>query len=137
MRERNRVVIDCSGDETLTKQEFLEEADINIMVKRFRAGLPVPEPPARALYGDFSHAGDFQAAQQSLKKAEAEFAALPSDVRSRFQNDPQQLLEFCDDPANADEGVELGLFKAPAMPPAPELIQVEVVGGEAPEEDLE
>lgn len=114
---RKKVVVDCSDDEVRTKQSFANDADINVLVKRFKSGEPMPDPPGRALYGNFAAGPDYREAMNRLTAADSAFAELPSEVRLRFGNDPEKLLEFCDDPANAEEGVQLRLFEPPAMPP--------------------
>ena len=38
--------------------------------------------------------------------------ALPSDVRSRFGNNPAELLDFLNDNSNYDEAIRLGLIHA-------------------------
>jgi hypothetical protein len=44
------------------------------------------------------------------------FEDLPAEVRFKFDNKPAELLKFMSDPANADEAIDLGLFK-PSEPP--------------------
>ena len=51
---------------------------------------------------------------------------LPAQMRSRFNNDPAELLKFIKDPANLDEAVKLGILVKkeapkgdPVPPPAP------------------
>lgn len=133
MTERERVVVDCSDSPSMTKQSFREDADINVLVARFKAGQEQPPPPGRALYGDFTKVGDYLEAMTKVAEANSQFEQLTSSVRSRFRNDPAELLAFCDDPANAEEGVQLGLFEAPGLPPLePAPIEVVVVGEEDP-----
>ena len=43
-----------------------------------------------------------------IRAAEA-FAAMPADVRDRFQNDPGRFLEFANDASNYDEALKMGL----------------------------
>ena len=49
------------------------------------------------------------------------FDALPAELRERFENDPGKFVEFCLDPKNKDEAVELGLaVPSPAVSPTPQ-----------------
>ena len=73
----------------------------------------------------FSAVPDFQEALNIVNEANALFGSLSSDVRKRFDNDPAKFLEFCNDPANGDELVSLGLRERPQAPPEP--VQVHVV----------
>jgi len=128
-RTRRRVTVDCSGDGR-THQSFKNECDINRIMARHRKTGLVKQRQDRPQYGDFSNVGDYQQALDLVITAEAMFSELSSDVRARFQNDPQQFLNFVDDPANQDEAVELGIA-APPMPEIPEA-QVQPEVGENP-----
>lgn len=117
--DRPRPVIDCSGDKIRTKQSFKDECDINNLVKSWlRKGEP-PPPEDLSLYGDFTDGGDFLHQRNQIAIANAQFAALPSRLRARFDNDPAELLKFALDPANLQEAVELGVVQAPEPEPEP------------------
>lgn len=99
--------------ENLTQQQFAEEVDINTIVKRFGLTGQLPENPRVPRFGDFTDITDFQTAVNAVREAEASFMALPAEVRSRFANDPQMLMEFLDDPRNREEAGKLGLLQKP------------------------
>lgn len=63
------------------------------------------------LYGDFTEVPDYMAAQNVVAKANEQFAALPSQVREKFGNDPSRMLEFVNDPDNEPLLVKYGLAK--------------------------
>lgn len=111
--------LDC-GDplkDSLTKQEFGKESDINVIVGRYvRAGVPIM-PDTQQVFADVSNFGQFGEVLQRIHAAEDAFAALPADVRSRFENDPAKLVEFVQDDANYDEAVKLGILEK-REPPA-------------------
>ena len=46
--------------------------------------------------------------------ADEMFAELPAKIRGRFENNPQQFLDFCEDPDNEAEAIELGIANKPA-----------------------
>lgn len=98
-------------DESLAQQQFKEESDINTIVERFGLNGELPVQPVMPQYGDFSGVNDFQSAMNAVLKAQADFMELPAKVRSRFDNDPQKLLEFVADDANIEEARVLGLIK--------------------------
>lgn len=118
--QRTRVVVDASKP-VLTKQAELDEADINKIVKRFMRGKEIPPIPADMSYG-FDPGITFHDAMNAIQEGNEFFEQnIPAEIRSRFENDMGRFLQFVDDPANAEEMVEMGLFKAPAEPePAPE-----------------
>lgn len=126
--------LDCSDSPSLTVQSEKEDADINTIVRRFGITGTVPAGLAVPTYQDFEGIFDFQSALNAVIEAEKLFNALPADVRSRFQNDPQKYVEFCSDSKNIDEMRKLGLAIPEKMPDAP--MRVEVVNkAETPPEE--
>lgn len=102
-------------DESLTKQAFAEEADINTIVKRFGIGEQIPQDVRMPTFGDFTAIGTFHEAMNAIAQANEAFDAMPASVRARFRNDPGEFVAFCSDEKNRDEAVKLGLV----VPPAP------------------
>lgn len=101
---------------TLAQQHMRDECDINVMVSRFaRTGMPdAPDNiPSMAV---FDEVFDFQSAMNAVVQGREAFAALPSDVRTRFANDPGRFLDFVNDESNRAEAERLGLLK-PVIPP--------------------
>lgn len=103
-------------EETLAQQQFADEADINTIVKRFNLTGQLPENVRMPTFGDFTGISDYQSALHALMQAEESFNAMPADIRTRFENNPQKFLEFCSDDKNAEEAKRLGLTKAPPSP---------------------
>lgn len=113
-----RIVI---SEPSLTKQSFAKEADINTIVGRVIKGGIVPQGDRKPQYGDFVGL-DYRAMQDRIAQVNQSFAELPSDLRRRFDNDPQALLDFIGNPENEAEAVELGLlptFEQNTPPEAP------------------
>ena len=95
------------------KQSFKDDCDVNnIMARYATAGEICHVNCAIPMSGDFTMApADYQEAMALVLDAENKFAALPSDVRKRFDNNPINLLQFVQEPEkNYEEGVKLGLF---------------------------
>lgn len=98
------------GKKSRTRQAFADEGDINKVLGRWRTTGEITHVNlGRPVYGDFTRAVDFRAAQNQIKAAEALFESLPARVRDRVNNDPAQLIEFVADKANEDELRDLGL----------------------------
>lgn len=112
--------------EGLTKQSFKEDADINVIVKRFGITGALPENVRTPQYGDFTAAVDYQSALNAVIAAQESFMSMPADVRARFGNDPGAFVDFCNNPANRDEAVKLGLVDTPPVkvPPEPVLVRM-------------
>lgn len=99
---------------SLTRQEFAAEADINNIMKRYAAGMPLPSGSRAPMYGDYSEVPDYQQAFDIVSHAQDGFMALPSELRKRFGNDPAQLISFLSDASNREEAIALGLIDKPA-----------------------
>lgn len=100
--------IDCG--ESLTKQAFSDECDINKIMRRAEQTGELPDMiKNNPQYGDFSDVPTYQEACNVVQKAEEQFNALNAHIRSRFSNDPAQFLEFATNPANAREMIKMGL----------------------------
>lgn len=116
--------IDCSEDEVLTKQEFVEETDINVIIGRClrTGGAPSYVNRVAPVFADVSAMGDFSAAARRVDAAQDAFMLLPAEVRKEFDNDVGRLLAFLGDAKNLPRAVELGLVvprKAPEAPVPP------------------
>lgn len=62
-----------------------------------------------AAFGDFSEELDFHTAQNMVIAAQEAFMTIPAEIRSRFNNDPGQLMTWLNDKNNIDEAIRLGL----------------------------
>lgn len=105
---------------SLTKQEFIDECDINNIIKQYSSTgmlMHVSAKAASGMYADLPSNVDFQSAIDTVRQGEAAFASLPARIRDRFANDPAAFLTFVADPANLPEMRELGI--AVPLPPEP------------------
>lgn len=112
---------------SLTKQEFLDESDVNNIINQYETTGIGPMPSgAEPMFGDFSDPAlaNYQDSLNIVRGSQELFAALPARVRERFANDPVNLILFVQDPANLKEAHELGLlrpdYKSPSEPPPPQ-----------------
>lgn len=96
-------------DPSLTQQQFKEEADINTIVNRFLKSGVLPSPVNMPQYVDYEGVFDFQSAMNVVRQADENFMRLDAKVRARFNNSPQEFLEFFANPENTDEAIRLGL----------------------------
>jgi phage internal scaffolding protein len=69
-------------------------------------------PNQVAKYGDFSDVASYQDALSVIYQAEDLFSALPSKVRSRFHNDPAELLKWLPEASEADL-IDMGFKEKP------------------------
>lgn len=93
-----------------TQQQFQNECDINNILKSYQeTGTINHLNPKPGLYQDFSNVLDYKDSLELVMYAQEQFALLPAKIRSRFNNNPAELVEFCNHPHNHEEAVSLGL----------------------------
>ncbi|WNK12794.1 MAG: internal scaffolding protein [Microvirus sp.] len=108
----------CPEGSSLTHVEFQQETDINFIAQQFGLTGLLPNAFSSLNYADFSEVYDYKTALDSINLANSQFMALPSSLRSRFNNNPQELIEFMENPANRKEAETLGLVNPiPSNPP--------------------
>lgn len=100
---------------SMTLQDRKDECDIHRIVQRHAEtglwGTNLAPPSRQPIFGDFTQPVDLLTAQKLLCTAKESFAALPSEVRKEFSNDPIVMLEWLKNPDNRKRGEELGLLK--------------------------
>lgn len=113
--------LDCSDLPSLTRQEWADECDINMLMERYEKSGVISHVNQRTpQYLDLGDVPDLQTAHHIIQNATAEFMALPANVRREFDNDPMKFIKFADDPANIDRMRDLGLAAPlPKAEPAP------------------
>lgn len=98
---------------SLTQQHFEKECNINNIVARAKVTGVLIDPTVKRSaipkFGDFTQVSDFQSANNLLIQAREAFSALPAEIRKKFDNQPQKLMAFLEDPQNNEEAVKLGL----------------------------
>jgi len=97
---------------TLAQQNFKDECDINHIVRQFGLTGELPGKPLSPQYGDFSGVLDYHSAVNAVLAAQDDFMELPAQLRSRFNNDPAELIDFLANEQNREEATKLGLVAA-------------------------
>lgn len=117
---RARVAIGGDAKNTLCKQSFLDECDINQIMKRWQRNHDLTHVNAQTpLYGDFSNAEDYLSALERVRQADAAFQTLPARLRAHVDNDAGKFLDYALDPdLDQVEAEALGMtFAEPTPPP--------------------
>lgn len=105
-------------DESLALQSSKDECDINTIVRKFGLTGELPNDIKMPQSGDFTNIPDFHTAMNIIRTTQEEFLRVPAEVRARFNNDPQRLMDFIDDDSNRDEARKLGFLKSDPIVPA-------------------
>ena len=93
-----------------TEQHHKLECDVNNIIKKYdRTGLINHISQIEAKYGDLTGL-EFQKMQNIVAGAKSMFNELPVEVRKEFDNDPQKLITFMENPENRERAIELGLI---------------------------
>jgi phage internal scaffolding protein len=94
---------------TLAQQQFKEQCDINNIIKQYQQTGELPLSGKVGQFLDVSNIQDYHTSLLTVYEAQKAFDNLPSNIRSRFENDPNQLLAFIEDDKNTEEAQKLGL----------------------------
>lgn len=94
------------GNSSIARQSDAHDADINHIMRRV-SGAPSSEP----MFGDsVGMPRNFAEVFAFHERVVDSFRQLPSEVRLKFKNNPEELVRFVADPANRPEALKLGLL---------------------------
>lgn len=124
--DATRVLLFPEGP-SLTRQEFAEDCDLNLLMARYeKTGVISHVSQREPIYADLTDVPSSLAeAMDIIKIAEQSFMTLPATVRREFDNDAVRFVEFASDPTNVDKLREWGLAKP--LPVAQEPLAVRVI----------
>lgn len=116
-----QVGLSFEGVDSLTKQSFVAEADINTIVSRYDKSGVLPSGERSPTFGDFTNL-DYRRIQNQIVEVNEMFASLPPELRRVHGNDPAALMDWLANPENRDEAIKLGLFPSTEAqtPPNPQ-----------------
>lgn len=107
---------------SLTDESQAKALDLNDILRRYVAQGIEPEIGVGE-FGDVSELGSYQDIQVRIAEVRGVFMSLRPEVREYFRNDPAVFADFVADPSRRDEGVRIGLYKAPEAEPPVEAAQ--------------
>ena len=94
---------------SLTKKSFANECDINKILKKYQKTGAIDHLNKNEVSYGFATSDDFTASMEIVQRGQTMFEELPSSIRTKFENDPAQFLDFVQDENNLEEMQELGL----------------------------
>lgn len=105
-------VYTVNTEKSATQQQFADECDVNNIMRRYEKTGEIVHRNAKAgVYADFSEITNYQDMMEKVIYAQEAFSTLPAKIRTKFRNDPGELLEFLQDKKNLKEAEELGLLE--------------------------
>ena len=134
VKERKSCRISFAGQTSRTKQSFKDECDINQILAKYQTqGIVDHINKHEPQYGETTSL-TYQDSMQIVAKANSMFEELPATVRKRFNNQPEQFLDFVQNPENKSELQKMGLLKTPFLEDkkAEGLPKTPAPGGKAP-----
>jgi hypothetical protein len=100
-----------TGTENKVEQAYGEQLDINNLLEpAIRKGLLRHGVTFEGEYDDIP-VGSFQEAQNIVARGKSMFEALPSAIRTKFENDPGKFINFVQDPQNRPWLEQNGIVK--------------------------
>lgn len=118
--------VDVLFDEpSRARQEFADECDINLLMRKFEAtGVVSHVSDRQPMYLDLSDGvPDLQSALDIVRTATESFMSLPARARAEFDNDPVKFVAFAQNPDNLAKMVEWGLA-IPVVEPGPTKVEI-------------
>lgn len=108
---------------SLTQQQFAQEADVNVLIARYKQTGSFYNPlsligkePRRPMYEDLAVLPDLQVSLATLQGAQDIFMSLPARVREQFGNDVAQFVAWAQDVRNLPALAELGVVDGVPSP---------------------
>nr|UXQ88008.1 MAG: internal scaffolding protein [Microvirus sp.] len=102
--------VDFSDDIGRTEQAHKTDVDIHHIMKQYKkTGVLTHVNQHQGTYGDYAEAPDYSQAQNIIADAKSLFESVPSHIRSDMNNDPQQFVNFMQNPKNREEIEAYGL----------------------------
>lgn len=79
-------------------------------------------PQPQGGYTDLTNLPDLMEARKAILQAEKSFSELPSNIRTKFKNDPNELINFLNstDEHDIQESIKLGLRNPKPAEPLPD-----------------
>lgn len=107
-------------DDGMTRQEFKDECDINVLMATYeRNGVMPPLNRGTPQFLDVSDVPDLPRAIAVIDAASAAFMTLPAKVRREFDQDAVKFMEFAMKPENIGQLREWGLAAPEKVAGAP------------------
>lgn len=103
-------------EESRTQQQYRDDCDANVIIEKIKKGHNVQFNQRKGTYGDFTNSPSYHEALDVVRLADEAFMAMPSALRTRFKNDPQNLLDFLNDKDKIEESYRLGLREKKPTP---------------------
>lgn len=115
---KSRGVRTINEEPSLTQQQFKDSCDVNLILKTYMTTGQISHLNSKTgVYADLTSIGSYQTMLNTIISADNAFMELPAELRLKFKNNPQELINFLADTKNDDEAISLGLKVKPKVEP--------------------
>lgn len=109
-----RKVITVNNKPSMTDQSFKKDCDVNLILAKYRKTSAITHlAKVQGQFADVSDLPTMLESHERLQTAQDSFMDLPAYIRDKFDNDLMKMVDFLNDPKNAEEAIELGLRSRP------------------------
>ena len=99
-----------NNEDSQTDPSFAKECDVNNIIKKFKdTGHITHLAKRQGVYADVSDVTDLLTATVQVQKAAEAFKTIPAALRRKLNEDPNELIEFLNNPENDEEAIYYGL----------------------------
>lgn len=120
---KNRRVATVNNLPSRTDPQFADECDTNKIMDRYvKTGQITHLAKQQGTFADVSQIEDLLPSLLKMEKAKESFMQLPPEIRTKFDNKVEKMVEYLQEPKNKQEAIDLGLVpgqKTKPKPPAP------------------
>ena len=106
-----RVRVTVGGGDSMVRQSFKDECDINKIIARYSTTGQLPLTDAQAVYGDVSDFRDYKSAVDTVMLIEEKLRHLPKKAREAFEKDPSGWMNGIGGAEDRDALEGLGLVE--------------------------
>lgn len=107
------------GGESMVREAFKDEADINRIVARYQVTGQLPLTKKDARYGDVSDVRDYKASLDFVREATRDIDELPEGARKQFLEGPAAFMAELELAETREQLVGLGILADPEKPAKP------------------
>lgn len=108
----SRRVSTINNEPTRTQRQYKDQVNVNNIIKKFKktGSITHLRNAQQGIYADLTLIPDYAEALMQVKHAQEAFEAIPADIRLKFNNDPNLLIDYLKDPKNKEEAIKHGLL---------------------------
>lgn len=130
----SRVEVLCGGGESMTRQEFESDCDINTIMERYITTGQIPPQGRTPVFQDVSEMVDLKTSIDRIAAIQERLPELPRSARELFEQDSRTFMENLENVETVDDLRKLGILAAESAEEAQEVATEPIAPVELPRE---